>query len=380
MQTTPNGFIQTCRTRQRGRRREAGDERSHRSAVGGAFVRPLARHVGALAPRPARRPRARLPAAGPVLHPHRRPRRGPLRPGLAADGGERRLCGAAPRRGHPLQEADRHLLAAGRRGEAHRPRRDGADLGVPPALAVRRAARGAGHLCGGTAHVRRGSGLPRRRAHRHLADPRGRSQARQDRRGAARRRRDRPMGAGARLSRSRRRAAEPRLGAAVLGRHGGRHPHQGADRADAGGAHGRHALPVGPQGDLAEAAASGAGRALHAGVGAALADRHHGALRHRLLSGIGRPRPARQGRDRAGNARIAAWRAFRRLLVRLLARRGAGRRCGAVGLGQPRGAGGALLPRLADPVLDRLRADRHQAAALYPAGLSRRWRCSRQRR
>ena len=95
---------------------------------------------------------AGLPA-GLFPDPAGRSRRGALRAGDEADAGNRRVCRhPVPERG-PLQEAGRHLLAAGSRGENGRSARRAAaardDLALSLAVALRCDRRRAADLLGG---------------------------------------------------------------------------------------------------------------------------------------------------------------------------------------------------------------------------------------
>ncbi len=162
--------------------------------------------------RRAARGRAAVLPAGILQHSADRPRRGAFRPGHQADGGERRLYRhPLPGRG-PLQEAGRHLLAAGGRGEggerarAFRSARHH-HLALSRSLADRRDRRGAADLLGG-ARLRPAT---RRRARRlddgELRAARRRAAHRQDRRDAADDGGRRHGRNGARLSSERTRAA-----------------------------------------------------------------------------------------------------------------------------------------------------------------------------
>ncbi len=118
--------------------------------------------------------------AGLLQHPADRPRRGALRAGHQADGRERRLHRhPLPGRG-ALQEAGRHLLAAGRRREdrerARRSRRADHHLALSHSLADRRDRRGAADLLGG-ACVRLAARRRARRLDDGKLDPARRSSA-----------------------------------------------------------------------------------------------------------------------------------------------------------------------------------------------------------
>ena len=216
-----------------------------------------ASHVRAVAFLIAVRPAA-VPA-GLFQHSADRPRRGAVRAGDQADGRDRRFRRHPLPGRRPLQEAGRHLLAAGGRGRnrvgARPAARAAPDLALPGALADRRHRRGAADLLDG-AGVRDAA---RRRAGRaddvQFGAARRRGAARQDRRHAAahRGRGDGRDGAGLSVLAARRgsRASALDLARDLLDRAGRRHPAQGAADPDVRGADDRHAgdpRPVGEHG------------------------------------------------------------------------------------------------------------------------------------
>ena len=189
-----------------------------------------------------------------------RSRRGAVRPGDQADDRDGRLCRHPVPGRRPLQEAGRHLLAAGRAGHcgrrARQAQRTDHDRALSPAVADRRNRRGAADLLGG-ARLRL---APRRRAGRiddgERDAARRRGAARQDRRHAAC---DHPRGDGrdgASLSRRaphQARACGMDLAGGVLDRARRRHPDQGA--ADPAVRRADHRGLAGRRPDLALAAA-----------------------------------------------------------------------------------------------------------------------------
>src|SRR3546814_3383653 len=114
-------------------------------------------------------------------------------------------------------------------------------------------------------------------------------------------------------------------------------------------------------GALAAAAEARDRRAPRHSRGAALAGRYRRAERRRLLPGLGRPRPARQGAVGPGIPRRAARLLRGRRVADLLAGLAAAVPRFALGLEPPARAFGEVLPGLDPPCLDRLRAGGDQA-------------------
>ncbi len=229
-----------------------------------------------------------------LQHPADRSRRGAIRAGHQADGRDRRF------RRHPfpgrraLQEAGRHLLAAGRRGRnrlgAGLAARPGPDLAVPRSLPDRRDRSGAADLLDG-AGIRDPARSDIRRAHPvQFGAAWRRSAARQNRRHAAadRGRGDGGAGAGLFVLAARRgsRASVMDMARDFLDRAGWRRAAQGTVDPDVRGADDRHAGDPRPVGGLDLAAASGLGPDVDAGAGAALVRRDLLARRRCLLRRI----------------------------------------------------------------------------------------------
>src|SRR5690349_12539370 len=127
------------------------------------------------------------------------------------------------------------------------------------------------------------------------------------------------------------------------------------------------------------AAAADLGCDVDPGTRTAMVRRHRASLWRRVLYLVSRGRPFQQGGLATGIARRAARLLPRHLLADVLAGSRARGPCGSAGVVRATPAHDSISAGLAGPVVDRVRARDHQAAALCAAALSgdcdpHRWR------